>query len=503
MQGIHTPGHFGQAKDEALDLLGSAASDALDHEPTLEEVALFYLSHPVEWANDMVGILFDPWQSEALNNLVIKHYVAIRSGHGVGKSTVMSLTILWFLTTHPFCKIICTAPTKTQLYDVLWAECHRWIRESKTLTQILEWTQDRIYVKNHAEEWFAAARTAEVRKLGKKGLVVAESMQGRHAENVLYVIDEASGVDEAVMETIDGALTTANCYVLMAGNPTRPSGTFFKAFHTHRKLWHTIHISSEDSPRVKPEYCKKMLDKYGSRDNPIYMVRVRGEFPPAAENALFSLDNIEAACSSELSANQYDPVEVGVDVARYGSNDTVIAIKKGSEIIKIIVYPKQDTMATAGSVIQVINEYRPCAVKIDVTGIGAGVFDRLRELRYRECMAITNAAVPSDPKMFANIRAESYWYFRTLLEKRLVKLPGGRGPDGNIICDDDLVSEMTSITYTLSSRGKIQIESKEQLIERGIKSPDRLDAVVLACLPARLAISTQHARFETVSFMGR
>src|SRR5882724_3446041 len=143
-------------------------------EPSLEDALRHYLDHPVDWVEDIIGVIPDDWQKEALNALAGQRFVSIRSGRGCGKSCLQSWSILWHLCTHPFSKVIVTAPTKEQLYDVLWAECFKWIRLSQKLQQIVEWTQEKIYVRSNPAEWFAVARTADVRKLGKTGLVAAE-----------------------------------------------------------------------------------------------------------------------------------------------------------------------------------------------------------------------------------------------------------------------------------------------------------------------------------------
>ena len=442
---------------------------------TVEESILYYMDHPVAWGEDVIGMKYDPWQKEVLEALAKRRFVAVRSGHGVGKSFTMANAILWFLLTHPFCKVICTAPSKEQLFDVLWAELYRLIRESNKLSKLVEWKKDRIDVRQHKEEWFAIARTAEVRKLGKTGLAVAEGLQGRHAECILYVLDEASGIDEAIMNTIDGSLTSEESYVLMAGNPTRSSGTFYDAFHTKRRMWTTFKVSSEDSPRAaKGDFVRRMQEKYGSRDHPMYLIRVRGEFPPAQHNSVFSLDSIEAAIKLKFDTRNWEPYEIGLDVARYGGDKTVFAIKRGPIIERIETFDQISTMETAGRAVQFINQYKPIAVRIDTVGVGGGVYDRLKELGYNEAISVNGGDSPSDTSQFLNLRAESHWNLRTLLETAALKLPDD--PDGI------LIGQMVSLTYKVTSKGKIQIESKEELRARGVESPDRLDAIILACM---------------------
>ncbi|MCI0562040.1 MAG: hypothetical protein MN733_26430, partial [Nitrososphaera sp.] len=197
------------ASNDAIAELGLTEADVafdptLEKKPSLEEAILFYIDHPVEWVIDILGATPDTWQAAVMRDIASKRFVSVRSGHGVGKTTVEAWIGLWFLWTRPYSKTIVTSNTKEQLRDVLWAEFHKWIRLSGTLSAVFVWTEDRIYVRDHQEEWFIVARQPEVRRLGKSGILVAESIQGRHADQMLFILDEASGIDDAIMNSIDG-----------------------------------------------------------------------------------------------------------------------------------------------------------------------------------------------------------------------------------------------------------------------------------------------------------
>ena len=463
----------------------------------LEEAVLYYLDHPVAWGEDTLKAKYWEWQVEAMNALARERFVTIRSGHNAGKTFLLSNIILWFLSTHPFSKVLCTAPTKEQLFDNLWAECAARIRESDSLSSLVEHRKDTIVVRGFEKEWFALARTAEVRKQGKSGMSMAEGLQGRHAQDgILLILDEASGIDEVIMNTVDGVLASPESYVVMTGNPTRTSGRFYDSFHSKGSFWYKIHVDCEVISKLHPEqvdpnWVLRMKETYGSRDHPLYLIRVRGEFPPAQHNSVFNLDKIEIAKGLKFEESRYDPIEVGLDVARYGGGKTVFAIKRGPKIIDIQSFEQRSLMETVGRAIQIINALKPVAFKIDSVGVGAGVIDRLKELGYDEVIAVDNGATPSDSKNFLNIRAESYWNLRNLLEQQAIQIPD----------NGELHDQMTSITYEVNSRGRIKIESKEDLMKRGVKSPDTLDAVVLACMSANLA--RPRAMFGVVPIMGR
>ena len=204
----------------------------------------------------------EPFQVEALHALSQGKRVAIRSGHGVGKTALEAWAILWFASTRLPFKIPCTANTGSQLYDVLWAEVGIWLRKMRQtwplLGNRLDLTQDRMEVVTARTESFAAARTARREN--------PEALQGFHSENLLFVIEEASGIDEKIFEVAEGALSTPGALVLMAGNPTRRSGYFFRAFHADRDYWRCLHVPCGASSRVSPEFIERMKpDSAGAR----------------------------------------------------------------------------------------------------------------------------------------------------------------------------------------------------------------------------------------------
>lgn len=162
------------------------------------DAILYYSTHPVEFVEDIIRAKPDARQKDMLQSVADNPLTSVRSGHGVGKSAVESWLIIWFLSTRPYPKIPCTAPTKHQLYDILWAEVSKWLRNNPVLENDILWTQEKVFMKGYREEWFAVARTASK----------PDALQGFHAEHVLYIIDEASGVEDKVFEPILGALST-------------------------------------------------------------------------------------------------------------------------------------------------------------------------------------------------------------------------------------------------------------------------------------------------------
>ncbi|MDE6837296.1 MAG: terminase, partial [Acutalibacter sp.] len=163
-----------------------------------EEAVFYYAEHPVEFVEDIIGATPDQDQARILRSVAANPMTTVRSGHGVGKSAVEAWTIIWFLATRPFPKIPCTAPTQHQLFDILWAEVSKWMRSNPALANELVWTKEKVYMKGYPEEWFAVARTASK----------PDALQGFHAEDLLFIIDEASGVADSIFEPVLGALST-------------------------------------------------------------------------------------------------------------------------------------------------------------------------------------------------------------------------------------------------------------------------------------------------------
>ncbi len=373
-------------------------------------------------------------------------------------------------------KIPCTAPTAHQLYDVLWAELRKWLEKMpKALKASCVLKADRLEVGNS----FAVSRTARVEK--------PEALQGFHSKNLLFLIDEASGVDEVIYEVAEGALSSPGAKVVMTGNPTRSSGYFYESHHRMSHRWHTMRVSCEESTQVTKNYIEDMAHKYGT-DSDVYRVRVLGDFPTSDSDAVIPLDLIEAAHGRDVAPIERVMPIWGLDVARFGSNRTALCKRWGNQVTEVKSWRKRDTMEVAGLIMQEYEEaksdQRPAVICIDSIGVGAGVADRLRELDL-PVMAVNVGEAPSGVGRFLNLRAELWWRARNWLEERDVRLD-----------DEELSAELSIVTYKITSSGKIQIEKKEDLEKRGVESPDLADAFVLTFAGADRR--REHRRYDRV-----
>jgi hypothetical protein len=436
-----------------------------------------YWDDPVAFIQDILMAEPDDWQAAVLYDIAHHPLVSVRSGQGVGKTSLEAWVVIWFLCCRPNPKVVCTAPTRQQLHDVLWAEVAKWL-EGSMVKNLLKWTKTKIYMIGHEERWFATARTA----------TKPENMQGFHEDYMLFIVDEASGVADPIMEAIDGTLSGPENKLLMCGNPTRTSGYFYRSHHQNRADFRTHKVSSRDSKRTNRKNIERLEKQYG-RDSDVVRVRVDGEFPRAEPDTFIPLELAEAAAmrevyiraDGELEIPDAEPLEIGVDVARFGDDETVIVPRVGLLVPLIKTYTKKDTMETAGWVINLAKELmlkygRPrCTVKIDDDGVGGGVTDRIREVVREEGLFIDvidchNGGKADDHDHYDNWGTEAWANVRDLLQAGEIQIPN----------DEDLIAQLSTRKYTVTSKGRVILESKKDMKKRGLRSPDRADALVLA-----------------------
>ena len=425
---------------------------------------------PETFVRDVIGVTPEPWQARVLHDIAQPGaHVSVRSGHGVGKSALASWVVLWHHATHFPAKTPCSAPTLHQLQDVLWSELaiwHKrlpeWLRAQYSLRAS---DQDlRFYLADHPAESYAVART------GRKDN--PEALQGFHSENLLFVLDEASGIDDVVFQVAGGALSTEGARVLMTSNPTRLSGYFHSSHHANRKFWACHRVSCEDSSRVARAYIEQQAAEYGVESS-VYRVRVLGEFPRQDDDVLMPLDLVEAAVDRDVAPiTTYMPVW-GLDVARFGSCRTALAKRRQNQLLEPVKsWHKRDLMEVAGLVLAEYEDtpsnLRPVEILVDAIGLGAGVVDRLRELNV-PVRGINVAEIPAARERHNRLRDELWWRAREWFESRQTKIPR----------DDTLIGQLASVRYTFTSAGKVQVEGKERMLERGVASPDEADAFVL------------------------
>lgn len=438
-----------------------------------------YRLDPVLYCKEMLNFHPDKWQSEVLMDIANGPRVSVRSGQGVGKTGLEAVVALWFLTCFPFPKVICTAPTRQQLHDVLWAEISKWQAKSPILKRILKWTKTKIYMRNYEERWFATARTA----------TKPENMQGFHEDYMLFIVDEASGVEDRIMEAILGTLSGEFNKLLMCGNPTRTSGVFFDSHNKDRVDYRTHKVSCLDSPRTSKDNIAMLRRKYGDGSD-VWRVRVEGEFPRGESDTFIALETAIFAKDVVRTKPYGDTLYIGCDVARFGDDETTMYARIGLTTVASHFHHKEGTMVTAGWVLHLIKQVRQeypnitnVEIRIDDDGVGGGVTDRLNEVN--DEMNLGYVIIPvhngssSDDEYYGNKGSQTWGHIKELLEENMSNYILGKPGELQLPDDDKIITQLTTRKWRMGSNGKIYLERKEDMKKRGLQSPDRADAFVL------------------------
>lgn len=426
-------------------------------------------SGPEEWQRDIleairVGLLTP---NEAIQ-------LATASGHGIGKSALVAWIILWGFTTYPDTIGVVTANTETQLKTKTWAELGRWYnrfigKELFYLTATALLSVD----KSRERTW----RIDQVPWSEKN----TEAFAGLHnkGKRLLVVMDEGSAIPDLIYEVTEGALTDANTEILwlVFGNPTRNVGRFKDCFDPlrHGKYWKSRQIDSRTVSLTNKTQIAKWIESYGE-DSDFVRVRVKGQFPRMGEMEFIAGADIDAAMSREdVVANASDPLALGVDVARYGANESVLWFRKGRDARTIPPqsYRGVNTVELATKVSQAFFTYHCDGIFVDGGGVGGGVVDNIRNMQLF-CFDVQFGSSPdgglaqgTDGEAYANKRAEMWGAMRAWLKH------------GSLGYDPNLRAQLLAPHYGLNSKGKIQLETKEDMMRRGVPSPDKADALAL------------------------
>ncbi len=443
---------------------------------------------PVWFAQHILG--HDLWPtSEAVLRALSqpRARVAVRGCHASSKTFSAAEAVLWT----PYAGGICvtTAPTASQVNQMVWSEVHIMYPKAK---QPLGGELLRTAVFRIAPDLYSLGRSTD------KGV----NFQGFHARKdgfMLIVLDEAPGVPPSVYDAIEGVRAGGDVRVLALGNPDVPSGPFYDAFTVERSGWQTFTIDAFTSPNFEDEehpgqfltledllslpehridYAPRpylitrrfVLEKYDEwgLNSPLWASKVRGQFPEQAADSLIWLEWLEQA-KRQLEGNQDDPWEAGIDVAGPGKDETVLVIRQGPVIESLHSWADADPRAV---VLQALAEYPQLSrIKVDCVGQGYYFARHLEDHGWRGRVVDVNVGLPShQPEHYANLKAELYWGLR------------GRFQTGQVgwLTDTTAISQLAGLKYAANARGQIEIERKEVAARRGVKSPDRAEALMLA-----------------------
>lgn len=509
---------------------------------------------PVLFVKSVLNATPDDWQGDILSTYIDRPLIAARSGTGIGKDALLAFITFHFLyggylapkfrgmpaATDDPPKVIHTSTDENQLTLVLWTEMQLWLDRSNGLKDILRWTPTKIEHREHPKTWYAALQTSARRKDAGGGIHVGGS-QGQHRENLLIALDEAAHIDEPFWAAYLGTLSQAHNRLLAFGNPDRLSGMFYRIYHDKKvmPLWKRYTISCRPHPLA--DYVsargaagpnqKILVDTWGIK-HPTVQSKVFGVHPTSSlPNTAYSWEEMQRArVQGRIIPTENDPVQIGIDVARFGDAESIYFIRRGRKF-RMIVKRKQAVDEIVDQILELCEDeadptapewgYTPTFV-IDETGVGGGVVDgarrkaRERGMRVR-IHGVTFGGTPRHPEKFANLAAEMWLedvknYFRCVhcdryyeahldgvTEEGVIVPASSLCPDYQPGCeipdDDELTNQAISREYkivkpvaTTKTRAKVSrraLLSKEEIRDKGGVSPDRMDGFCLACVRPR------------------
>lgn len=397
---------------------------------------------------------------------------AVASGHGVGKSAMTGWIVDWIMSTRPYAQGTVTANTSTQLETKTWAQIAKWTKLCITahwFNLSMGRGSMKMSHKEHPESWFCSAQTCREEN--------SEAFAGQHAANStsFYINDEAAAIPNPIWDVQEGGLTDGEPMRFVFGNTTRNTGKFHDCFSIDAHRWNLTRVDSRSVQITNKKKIQEWVDDYGE-DSDFVRSRVRGEFPHASDMQLIAGDIVHEARNREAVSLLDDPLIVGIDIARGGSDNNSICARKGKDARsfprkKIPGELTRDTMRFVAVIIEylIMTEkkfHKPDAIFIDATGIGGPVGDRLRQMGYN-ATDVQFGGKADNPK-YADKATEMWMKGRDWIR------------DGGAIADDpELAMQLTSREYFHDKKDKLKLESKDDMKARGVKSPDDVDSLFL------------------------
>lgn len=420
----------------------------------------------------------EPWQRDQLERIsselkanaksasqVIQEAVA--SGHGIGKSADVAWLIMWGLHTFEDTKIVVTANTETQLKTKTWSELAKWHRLCWFSQLFFEYTATAYYSldKAHEKTWRADMIPWSINN--------TEAFAGLHnqGKRIIVIFDEASAIPDTIFEVTEGALTDEYTEILwlIYGNPTMNTGRFIECFGRYKHRWNHNRVDSRKVSLTNKAKLQQWIDDYGE-DSDFVRVRVKGIAPRTSATQFISSEVVEKCIMYKCEDYADFPKIMGVDLARFGDDQSVILIRQGRKVYaNIRKWRNMDGMYSAGRVVEAIDEERPDAVFIDGDGLGGPILDRVKQLVDERIIIEVNNGLPADKaEIYFNKRAEMWGLTKEALIAGL-----------DIPNDEDLEADLSGPQYGFDPKNRIQIESKKDMKSRGLSSPDCADSLIM------------------------
>ena len=457
-----------------------------------------YQSDPHAWLSDVLGKRWYSKQEEIVNDFMASSRTAVKSANGCGKSAVVADLITWIVATGEPRDTLCivSAPTLSQIEKVIFAylKVNKGLADVRQqpihgrITETLAWKLDG---DNGAEFLVFGKRPSDQD--------IVSSFQGTRKRNTFVFLDEAGGLPQDMFTAAEAVATGAGSRILAIGNPDR-RGTEFHRIFTDPRLsqdWSLHTISAFDLPTFTGESVyadeedqKNFLSGLTSvewvdhkkrawgEDSARYKAKVLGEFPDEADNTFFPQNVLDVAFDTVIEADGAVRPVLGLDVARFGSDENVLFENVGGRVRKVDAWSKLDLIDTARRVHAHAQRVGAEVVNVDVNGVGGGVVDSLVRLdEFADAVysvgAINGSTSSPDPTRWLNARAWHYDTFREMMADGKLDLDYD---------DNELREELISQTYKFSPRGSIQMTSKDEMKKSGLSSPDSLDAAILSTI---------------------
>ena len=431
-------------------------------------LACYPWKEPLSTLSDYEGP--DYWQRQVLNLIGEQKKagkknirISVSSGHGVGKTALFAWICHWYISTHPNPQLVVTANTRVQLTTKTWRELAKW-KNLAINGFMFDWSATSYRLIGREDTWFASAIPWSAHN--------PDAFQGTHETNVMMIFDEASGIDDPIWTASEGAFTSHGGIWLTFGNCTRNSGRFYEnTFGRSRKRWDRIIVDARTALMRSEELIKQWIEDWGL-DSDFVRVRVLGLPPKQGDLQLISTEVVSSAVRRHIESKEISeqvPRLMGVDVARQGSDSSVVVMRQGRKMSqKLWSFNDRDTTQFAMRVSKFISEYYPDMVFVDGVGIGAGVVDMLRSLGHDNIIEVQAGSSPSDKNLYWNKRIEMWDRMRQWLE-------GADIPD-----DAQLQIDLITPQYAFEARTeKMKLESKDDMRSRGCASPDFGDALAM------------------------
>lgn len=496
--------------DSAIDFLDKQAKSAK------------YRNDPVAWAEGFLGVQLWSKQKEILYSIRDNRNTAVAAGHGVGKSFVVAVAVLWWIDVHPWDAqetfVATTAPFQDQITTILWDNMRSMFDRVKQ--------RKRDGLVDHVLPGYI---TGDNKWKLDSGQIIAQGRkppdnkadsgyQGKHATFLLAIGDEAAGLGKDMVDALGNISTGPENRMVLIANPTDPTSAMAKIWKEKMPSWNRMKISVFDSPLITGEegfdpsraggmsgmeYVNEALEKYGSEDDPRYQSRVLGEWAFDAANNVFTEEDLAKAGNCVVLPDPDGTMEFGCDIARMGADSTWVYYRqfgevwstdpettkpitqsgvRGSIVRKLgnwskapLVGSDPANLGSAERIHALALQHGAKIVKVDASGLGSGVVDGLRELCSGQYVIVEvfGGAAPADTRAYINMRAEQYFRLKKLMYAGEMDLDSQ---------DEDLLEELRGVLFENADKGQVKIESKDSMKRRNVKSPDRADALWYACL---------------------